>query len=782
MLAKVITLIGLWCVVLTASGENTLDFVGGGTCVSCHQTQASAWLGSHHDLAMQEADAAVVLGDFSGVEFNHYGDITKFMRKGDEYWVTVYSQKTPSQVEEYPVKYTFGVYPLQQYLIPMPDGRLQALTVAWDARPLAQGGQRWFHLYPDEAVPEGDLLHWKGPYQNWNSRCADCHSTHLQKNYQPASDTYATTWQDIDVNCEACHGPGRQHVQQMQGGPFSEAQPIASSQGHLGLAWRLNPVGQWLQQPDSDTAIRVGAPQPLMAQNSSMHPQLNVCGRCHARRSVMAELQPLADFHQQHRLQLLQAPEYHVDGQVRDEDYVLGSFLQSKMNHKGVVCSHCHEPHSLKLRSEGNGVCLQCHKSSVFDQPAHHHHEQDTAGAQCVNCHMPPTTFMVIDPRHDHSFRVPRPDLSVQFGVPNACTQCHKEQSPQWAAEALARWRNSTDKTPAAHFSDALALGLSGQQGGHQALMELAMTTRWPSLVQASALNALSGYPSEASVLAAQAQLHARSPMVRAAAVDVLTLLPISRRWPLLRPLLEDESKLVRMAVARASAELLPSQESFSDDPSALARVKKSWASAQAEYEQVLLYSQDMPEGLLSLGRYSQLQGEPEKAKAFYQRALSMNAQLPGGYLNLSDVWRLQGKESQAESVLRQGIAVLPEVAVLYHAAGLSLIRQQRYEQALPLLAKAVELQGNDQRYGYMYGLLLQRLHQESSAVEVWQQLLQQYPDDLELLQALFAQAQKDEQWLQALHYGQRLLTLMPDNRNLENWVEQMKRQGVPSL
>ena len=187
------------------------EFVGAQVCAGCHEESYSEWNGSHHQLAMQVATEETVLADFDNASFTHFGETTRFFRKDGGFFVNAVGPEGERQ--DYEVKYTFGVYPLQQYLIPFPGGRLQALFICWDSRPAEEGGQRWYHLYPDEAIPHTDVLHWTGQHFNWNFMCADCHSTNLHKRYDVDKGAYATAFSEINVSCEACHGPGSKHLE-----------------------------------------------------------------------------------------------------------------------------------------------------------------------------------------------------------------------------------------------------------------------------------------------------------------------------------------------------------------------------------------------------------------------------------------------------------------------------------------------------------------------------------------------------------------------------------------
>ena len=415
--------------------------------MTCHAREAERWKGSDHARAMQPANSATVLGNFDHATFEKDGVTSTFFSRDGEYFVR--TDGPDGQLHDYKIDYTFGVDPLQQYLIAFPNGRYQALSIAWDSRPAAAGGQRWFHLYPQEKIDHRDILHWTGQLQNWNFMCADCHSTNLQKDYRLAEDRYQTTWSDINVSCEACHGPGSRHVAWAQDGPSGRPEPDPTR----GLVAPLKDTsgGVWAFPPGEAIARRTKPP--------SSRAEVETCGRCHARRGqVWGDYQPGQPLEQSYRGALLDASLYHADGQIRDEVYEYGSFLQSKMYQAGVTCSNCHEPHSGHLHAQGNALCAQCHLPAKYDGPQHHFHQADTKAAQCVSCHMIERFYMVLDGRRDHSFRVPRPDLSVKIGTPSVCTDCHAGRTAQWAADAVVQWYGPQRKG-GSHYGEALDAG-----------------------------------------------------------------------------------------------------------------------------------------------------------------------------------------------------------------------------------------------------------------------------------------------------------------------------------
>src|SRR5262245_41360468 len=195
-------------------------YVTSAPCAECHAKQHREWIGSHHDLAMQPATAQTVRGNFNDVRVSDRGVTSRFFTRDGRFFVN--TEGPDGKPADFEVRYTFGLEPLQQYLVEFPGGRLQALTMAWDTKKM-----RWFPLYPTERFAPDDPLHWTGRYQNWNAMCADCHSTDLRKNYDPAADTYRTAWSEVNVGCQACHGPGEAHVAWARGARDKAAAPAA---------------------------------------------------------------------------------------------------------------------------------------------------------------------------------------------------------------------------------------------------------------------------------------------------------------------------------------------------------------------------------------------------------------------------------------------------------------------------------------------------------------------------------------------------------------------------
>ena len=751
-------------------------YIGAQTCAGCHQTEYRRWQGSHHAQAMLPAAEQTVLGDFRDASLTYNGVTSTFFRRDGKFMAR--TDGPDGTVQDYEIAYTFGVDPLQQYLIGFPDGRYQALGIAWDSRPKEQGGQRWFHLYPDQQLTHKDPLHWTGMQQNWNYMCAECHSTNLRKNYDPQLKRFNTTWSEINVSCEACHGPGADHLawaskegdwqkldrtkglaialDERRGALFSLR--VLAMQG-LNLATAaLNPPPSVLRTAKPASAL------PSAPRIASREQEL--CARCHSRRGQFWEEyvfgKPLLDTH---RLALLTPDLYYPDGQIKDEVFEHGSFLQSKMQAKGVSCSDCHEPHSGQLRAAGGKVCLQCHLAAKYATPQHHFHPTDSKGADCVACHAPTTNYMVVDLRHDHSFRIPRPDLSVTMGAPNACTQCHGDQSASWAAEQVKKWHG---KTPVGHqqFAETLYSSALDAPGAPELLRALLKNPDQPNIARASAVSRLGERLNPAGFESIRPLLTDPDPLLRSTAARALEALPPELKVRFLLPLLDDPVRLVRIDAARALASV--PQESLNEIQ------RRAVQRGIAEYTAAEMTNADRPESFLNIGLIAIDQRQFDQAEAAYRAALELQPDFTQAAVNLADLHRLQGHDADGEKTLRQALALDPQNAAAHHALGLLLIREKKLPDAITALAEAARLGSDNPRYGYVYAVALNSAGQGSKALVELEAVLTRHPNDRDSLLALAAFQRAAGNPDAARNAARRLATLEPDNPEVRALLQQL--------
>ncbi len=738
-----------------AQEVGSVEYVGSRTCAGCHLPQHSAWRGSHHDLAMQHADDTTVLGAFDDIVFEHNGVVSRFARRGPDFVVT--TEGPTGAMEEFEVAFVFGVEPVQQYLMRFPGGRLQALRIGWDTRPLAAGGQRWVDLDGDDRIEPGDPLHWTGPSYTWNVMCADCHSTDVVRNYDPDSDTYRTTFSEIDVGCESCHGAGADHVAWARAGA-----PASGDQ--MGLLVRFSPPSIWVMNPATGIAERDG--------EVASGPELQACARCHSRRSTLTDGSgPERPFLDDYRLSLLRSDLYHPDGQILDEVFVLGSFLQSRMYSAGVRCSDCHEPHSLALRATGNAVCAQCHEPAQFDTPEHHFHEAGTAGAACVDCHMPSETYLAVDDRRDHSFRVPRPDLSVRIGTPNACTGCHADRSDGWAAARVREWHGSA-RAVTRHHGEVLHAARTGEAGAVDGLVALAGDESQAAIVRATAMSLFGPDPGPRGfqVLAQNAQ--SDDPVLRLGVAEALAGLPLDARIAIGGALLDDPVRAVRVATAEAMAPVPPQAV-----PAELGTARRG---ATAEFLAAQQSALGLPATHLTLGNFYRDQGQFAEAEAAYRTALERLPSFNAARLNLADLFRALGQDDRGESLLREAVAIDPDDAEAQHALGLLLVRQGQLGDALPYIARAADLSPENARYGLVHGLALDGLGDVGGAISVLDAVHRRHPRDRQILQTLVDMSMRAGEMRAALGYAQALVAVAPQDRQAREMLRALEMLALP--
>jgi Tfp pilus assembly protein PilF len=656
---------------------------------------------------MQKPTPQTVLGDFNRTGIKYYDETVRFLRDGDAF--TIEALGADGKPARFPVVYVFGVEPLQQYLVEVEPGRLQAFAFAWDTRPKARGGQRWFHLQPGEYVEPGDALHWTGPSYNWNHACADCHSTAVRKSYDRASKRYRTEYVEIDVGCEACHGPGSRHVELIEAG--TEPLPIG-----LGLDQRLPPFErrEWSFVEGRDIAV-------LAASPPSDDPE--TCASCHSRR---ADLGGGGGYHDRYRLATLDELLYFDDGQIKDEVYEYGSFLQSKMHAAGVICGDCHDGHSGALRAEGNALCGRCHRAEVFDGPQHHFHAAGTSGSLCTDCHMPQREYMGIDERADHRLALPRPALSERVGAPDACTACHRDRSPGWAERHIA------ERFPAraAHpFAEPLHAARSQLSGGEEALVELVAAGSAPDIVRATALIELRNLASPALPALLMRASGDGSPIVRRSVATSARELPSEERDEIVRPMLRDPVRTVRI---EAVAALLGSDASgwTESDRAAL-------KAATAEYIEARSFNADRGEGLVDLAHVVMLAGDYEAAEKDLREAIEIDPTFTAAYVNLADLHRVRQRDQEAETVLREGLKAAADRAAIEFALGLTLVRLERHTEALAHLRRAYELRPEVIRFGSVYAIAQYDLGRREAAFGTLDEMHDRYPSNREVLRLL---------------------------------------------
>lgn len=691
-------------------------------------------------------------GDFSGVGAEQAGMKARFFREDDAYRVeTAGSDGAPAV---FTVSHSLGWEPLQQYLVTFPDGRIQTLPWAWDTRPAAEGGQRWFLVYGDETIAPSDSRYWTRLQQNWNHMCAECHTTDLRKGYDAAADRFRTTWSELGVGCEGCHGAGGGHVAWARSG-------AAKGDALKGFA----SVAAVRSVPDWTPAPRTGSAAAGVARPAG--DEVETCARCHARRGqIGSDWRPGRPIAETHSPVSLLAGLFENDGQMKDEVFNDHAFKQSLMYRKGVVCSDCHDPHSGKVRAPGPAICGQCHQPERFESAAHTGHAPGPGKPDCIGCHMPARTYMQVDRRHDHSFRVPRPDLTAAIGVPNTCNACHADRSAIWQAEAVARWHGPVRKGHQA-YAATFHRSRSGDPAAREALQRLAVDTQMPALARATALDELAGWPSAASDAAAAKALADADPVVRAAAVRRFEGRPVESRRSVL-PLLADPVRLVRIAAGFLLADLAPEDLTPAD--------RGALPSALAEYEAAQTVDLDRPEARANLALLRLKQGRSDEAEAEYAAALRLEPGAAAIAAQLADLYRRTGREAEAERLLRRTLVADPDAAIAHHALGLSLVRQKQLQEALAALKAASDVDAGNARFAFVYAVALRSAGKPSEARNVLEAAFARHPGDADIATALLQDALQVADNARASEFVRRLILLRPDDRRLTELAERLRR------
>lgn len=703
---------------------------------------------------MQSANAGTVLGDFNDATFEYNQITTTFHRQDAAYFVR--TDGPDGALQDFPVRYTFGVDPLQQYLIELPGGHLQALSIAWDSRPREAGGQHWFHLYPGERIDHEDPLHWTGPNQNWNSRCAECHSTAIKRNYDPQQQTWSTSWAALNVACESCHGPASVHAQMaasLTATVLSKIQGqglIVDYSGALGGSWQFT---------EGDLIAR----NTHLLEHDALLP---ICAPCHSRRNrLVEEAQPGQSFYANYLPSLLEEGLYFADGQIDGEVFEYGSFLQSRMYQAGVQCLDCHDPHSLKLRAEGNALCNRCHQASHYDNPGHHFHDADSAGASCIACHMPERTYMQVDARHDHSFRIPRPDLSERFGLPNTCNACHSDKTPAWATEAIRA--NGGGKTGEPRIAETLRAARTSQITAAEGLRINAGDVKHTDIVRATLLSQLASFPDSKNEPVIHAALASAQPLLRLGALLALTNLPPMDRYRIAGGLLNDPIKAVRYqaaAVCAAAAGNLPKE-----DQQRLDKAISEYLAAQAA-------NAEYPWSHVNVGNLRRDLGDLAAAEHAYKQALTLESNYIPAAINLADLYRLQGKDDLALPLLRETAARHPENIAVLQALGMALVRQQNYAGALEHFAQAAKLAPEDIGIQIVHAIALNSTSKTQEALAVLQSAYQLQPQHPDLLYTLATLYRDTGDRAAAARYARELLAVAPDNMQARQLFDEVSR------
>lgn len=685
-------------------------FVGNKSCLECHEIEFNNWLNSDHDNAMDTAIAENVLGDFNNAEITTKEFTTKFYQKNNRFYV--YTLGPEGKPDEFEISYTFGVRPLQQYLIAFEKGRLQCLPYAWDTQK-----KEWYSLnervYHGQDIPPNDWLYWTNNGQNWNAMCAECHSTDLKVNYDLETREFHTTWSEINVSCEACHGPASNHIK------WSE-----------------------VAEDERPEIPFYGFDRKTIALDTEQ--LLDQCAYCHARRSSITDNGTTGDSYLNHFIpQLISSEFYHQDGQIKEEDYVFGSFTQTRMYKSHVKCTDCHEPHSLKTKQQGNLLCLQCHDWQDYDTEKHHFHPStgigsDTVltengfynkgdGTQCVDCHMTGGIYMGADFRRDHSIRIPRPDVAQKTGSPDACIGCHSEKPYDWAIKNLKIWYpNYNDSI---HYGELFLQADNGNYEAFGGLINIINDTGTAAMVKAAAIQHLAQIQSFEGQKAIEELLNDSIPLVRLSATRNYYNPDATELIKAVAPSLTDSLLAIRIVAAQHLLDL--------DNPKLDTFQLMAFNKVENEYLNFQKRTAYFASSRYNLGVYYMRQNKTKEAIHEFKTALRIDDQYFPAMLNLAVLYSRIGDNLKAEEWLVYTLKQDQENIEALRYLGLLKAEQKDYKQAISYMKKVVDLNPGNARIYYNLGLIYQQTGEMKNAEEALQNALNIYPENFDFLYGL---------------------------------------------
>jgi tetratricopeptide (TPR) repeat protein len=381
---------------------------------------------------------------------------------------------------------------------------------------------------------------------------------------------------------------------------------------------------------------------------------------------------------------------------------------------------------------------------------------------------MPVSTYMVIDKRHDHSFRVPRPDISVKLGTRNACNDCHADKPAQWAADTIEQWHGPTRKG-LQNYAEAFQASWTDRSDAAAQLALVAAGPTTPAIARASALSELHSRVSPANVDLARKGLADPDPMVRIGALDMLDGLPSDRIWPFVSPLLTDSSRGVRIRAVSLLAGLPTANQPASD--------RQAFERAAAEFIAAQRFNADRPEARATLANFYARRGLAADAENEYKAALRLSPQFSPAAINLADLYRQLGRDGDAETVLRTAIASSRQDAGLHHALGLTLTRQKRPDAALTEFRIAAELEPDRSRYAYVYAVALHSSGHVDESMKILKESLARHPNDRESLLALVTFNRDSGDIGAALEYAEQLSRITPNDPDLTRLADDLRER-----
>jgi tetratricopeptide (TPR) repeat protein len=696
------------------------QYAGSQSCRECHQALFEQWSKSNHGLAERPLRDDMDKVSFEPARSMQHGSQTTEVRVKEGKHEVV-SLGFENKQQPYEVERVIGNDPLRQYLVKAFGGRLQTLEASYDPHK-----NEWFNVYGNEDRKPGEWGHWTGRGMTWNTMCASCHNTRLRKNYDEPTDSFHTKMAEMTVSCEACHGPMKAHA-----------------------GWRK----QYPNSREVDPTITKNTPKQT----------LDSCGACHARRSELTgDFKPGDDFFDHHALAIVDESNlFHADGQIRDEDYELSSFLSSKMHSAGVSCSDCHNPHTGKTILPGNDLCMRCHtaptpafpKAPAINLAAHTFHQPQSTGSQCINCHMPQTVYMQRHSRHDHGFTIPDPLLTKQIGVPNACNRCHTDKDTDWSLTATEKWYGAKMERSTRYGALTIASARNGDPASRDGLMKLIQSETESGYWKASAVRLMDPFMTDRTVFPTVMGLAANTdPLVRASvarAMEPLLAVNSPSARATVQQLLGDPVRSVRLAAAW-------SLRSSLDEASPVGK----------ELQQMLSLNADQPSGQLQQGAYYFARNDAANALLHYEKAAQWDPNSAPIRHELAVAYSTTGKLKEALHELEEAVRLEPNTAEYHFKLSLAYNEAGDAEATIRSLEQTVKLEPLYARAWYNLGLARNAKGDTAGAIDALKRGEQANPNDASIPYARATIHARLKQLEEARDAAIKAVQIQPDNQD----------------
>ena len=644
-------------------------FAGSASCRACHEPFYARWSTSHHGLAMQPADEAFVRQKLTPQTNTVAVGQSRFRF---DLAARALIEEGPEGTRSYPLVQALGGKNVYYLLTSLDRGRLQVLPLAYDVakREWFDAGASMVRHFTDGT--DDAPLHWRDPQLTFNTACFGCHVSQIAKNYDFKTDTYHTVWREPGINCEACHGPGSEHVRVCQAAPTN--------------------------QPPKALKLIGMKNMPRVRRDET-------CATCHAKmRPLTLGFTPGDRFFDHYDLVTFENPDFYPDGRDLGENYTYTLWLTSPCVQAGKLdCVHCHTS-SGRYKFAGdqtNQSCLPCHQERVSKAPEHTHHKAGSKGGQCVACHLPMTTFARMR-RSDHSLRPPTPAVTRAYQSPNACNLCHIDKDAPWADAQVRKWHPHDYQAPVLYRTGLIAAARQRDWARLDDMLAYLMDPKSDPVFVASLLRLLEpcDQPRKWPVVR-QSLLHPH-PLVRSAAAQLLANEITPEHFGLLLNAAKDDYRLVRVAAASSLARFPPG---LLDLPAA----RPVCAAVFNELERSYLCQPDSWSSHYNIGNYYERRGWPDKALAAYRQSMRLRSDMVPPIVNAAMVRARQGDLNAAVTLLQKAAAIDPRQPAVHLNLGMALAEQGKLDEAERHFRTALAADSSLAPAAYNLGVLLNR-------------------------------------------------------------------------